>query len=311
MVTTINTTAHGQIIGKADDEVQRLATAQHEIEARLPAIQEELAAISVAAANRAQDLESIRRSLLTVQEAENKAKSYALLAHGTPAEATAVKAMRSATQDRKGHESALAKKEAAAARADQQDDARLAELRAELESKTRRLAQLSAERRSVEAAKAQALAELGASLYDEVRARVESLSEEIAARRQALLDAQLAMDSYLVDDALPRLNPWPEHVVALRQIAPHLEDGTSRVLNSAICYIDVLLAEGTSMASHIGPTTATNYLRDWRTLLSMPDDEIWSYEALNSNPSKLRARRDRLVQALTDYRRHALTQGRG
>lgn len=304
------TTPQQHIVEKAEAELQRLATAQRDIETRLPAIHEEMAALSQAAAQRVRELEDLRQILISLQTKENQAKSYALLAQGTPAEATAVKAMRTASRDRSGHENMLGKKEAAAARADQQDEKRLVELRAELETHTKELARLSQDRRAVEAARAQALAELGASVYEDVRTRVEQLQAEVSARRLALLDAQLELDCFLTDE-LPRLNHWPEHLEQVRQLAPNLEDGTSRALHSAGLYIDVLLAEAQSMAQHIGRSEATQTLRDWRWLLSIPHEEVWAAEQLNANPARLRARRDQIALALKDYRRHVLNAGRG
>ena len=304
------TTPQQHIIEKAEAELQRLATAQHDIETRLPAIHEEMAACERAAAQRVRELEDLRQMLISLQTKENQAKSYALLAQGTPAEATALKAMRTASRDRSGHENMLSKKETAAARADQLDEKRAGELRAELETRTKELARLSQDRRATEAAKAQALAELGASVYEDVRGRIEQLQAEVSARRLALLDAQMELDAYL-EDELPRLNPWPEHLIKIRNLAPHLEDGTSRALHSAGLYIDVLLAEAQSMAQHIGRSEATQTLRDWRALLSIPHEEVWAAEQLNANPARLRARRDQIALALKDYRRQVLNAGRG
>lgn len=305
------TTPQQHIVEKAEAELQRLATAQRDLEMRLPAIHEEMTALSQAAAQRVRELEDMRQILISLQTKENQAKSYALLAQGTPAESTALKALRTASRDRSGHENMLGKKETAAARADQLDEKRAGELRNELETHTKELARLSQDRRATEAAKAQALAELGASVYEDVRTRVEQLQAEVSARRLALLDAQLALDGYLVDDALPRLNHWPEHLEQVRNLAPHVEDGTSRSLAAAGLYIDVLLAEAQSMAQHIGRTEATQYLRDWRALLSIPHEEIWAAEQLNANPARLRARRDLIALALKDYRRQVLNSGRG
>lgn len=181
-------------------------------------------------------------------------------------------------------------------------------MQAELEQLNARLSAIRTKRIATDKAQEQAFQSLGESEHRDVTVQIMLAQADIAAKEQALADAQQVLAA-IVDEGMDRLGQWPEHLAMMRLLVPP-EDEATRILDEFITAYDLLLSEGPRVAiDHAVYRRTRPFLDSLSGLLWLEEQHIW--HALNGREA--RHLRDRVadMRKLRDLHQEYLREKEG
>lgn len=246
MTTTTITNHHETIVGRANEELAQLAERRSFAMQLIAESQQDLSDLTARCTEAQRNYDAAMAPLATAQDAVQRAETWAELAHGTPAEATALSQLKEARTHEKVAQKAVrvARLALEAAQADQ--ESRSPALHHSIDENRALVAELDQKIASIQAAREVAHAALGQETYEHVTQQLAALSQQIASEGRDLIDTKLAL-SAAREAAHAALSPWPSLVEQAMKDYGVFEDATTRVLAAYLAFLDVLVADGPAM----------------------------------------------------------------
>ena len=233
------TTATEDMINTADAQLAPMVSHQADIAQQIAAARSELDSLTQAHAQREQALIDAGRAAAQLEAEHAQAVSYAGLAHETPNQRRAIEAASGAKKRMVAAQQEVARLQGEAVEADRAAAARQQELLALLDRLKAEHARTDASLQQMQAARGQALGELGAQKHAAILAEYHALEGRLAEAKRRMVDAQVELHDFLVL-AEQELAEWPDHQAAIARL-PEPENPTSRIIAATLAYIETLL----------------------------------------------------------------------
>jgi chromosome segregation ATPase len=287
------------LIRRADQQLNSLQIQIDHAMAEISQGQARIQQLGDQARQRALDLATKERGLQAASAHWDQARSYAELAQGTAQESETIASLKQAQALLKQAQADFEQLKTRDAREQGKEQAVIDAARAAILAGQTALSNLQAKHADIVGAREQAWQERGAMLIQNAQEAIQAMQTQIEIHRRAVIDAQVEFEQ-LCDEQAELLADYPDlqrEVQALRTTS----DATSRVIASAISYIDVLLANRLDLATNLS-LPAIRLVSPWWDLLTIPSDELWKYQNIRSNTSLLSGRREKLRQLLAEYK---------
>lgn len=272
-----------QIVIHGNEAIDQIESQLAEIAQRVKDAQIEL--VDLPLARRGTD--EAREAFEEAEQEYNQAVAYAKLAHDTVNEQGAIKAVSSAKKALTAAKKNLEKAEHEAAEAEQRIATREVELNQELAQLEAETERLETELKHTRLAHKQAHRELGNQKHAAIIQELQEHRKRFADLKGQLIEAETELYDF-IQNALQELADWPD---LQREIAPPVDDSTSRMIEATMAYIKTIIQD----IEHVQDFTGTPWSL-WDTLI-IPTQQIRGY------PAALEERYERLEQILEAYRK--------
>jgi hypothetical protein len=171
-------------------------------------------------------------------------------------------------------------------------------LTAQLHTINQHSQELHEELRKVEYASRRAVEEMGDRIFAEQMTLYQPHKESVERAKQAVVDAQVEQHHFLAS-ACELLAPWPHLQKQVRQELPY-DDSMTRILDSAIAFMEILLVDGGNVPRRINLPTANGYV-SWLALIEVPGNELYGSQVLGGGDVTIKKRLHLARQFRNEY----------
>ncbi len=212
------------------------------------------------------------------ESAHAQAISYAQLARDTVAEQSAIKAVSTAKNNLQTATKEVGRLEHEATEAERLSCAREQELTAQLDQFQAEQEKLEGDLHTLQAARAQANAELGAEKHATIVAGFKDRQARVDELRRQVIEAQMELHDFHVQ-GVQDLTDWPELQKDVAGLVV-FDTPTTKVLQATLLYIDVLLENARNMNLNFPRPSVRGGFSLWDFLLIPISELQWDHRAL-------------------------------